>query len=407
MEGYVGCVLLEELLAIGKIGVYIDRPPLGKTKADSKSPYLYHYRAESIKSWAFDNQNHLTALLLEDNIPELDENGLIQDYKKEYKFLKLMESGVQVQIYSEEDEIIHEDLLNLKQIPFVIFEISQSLLTDIASYQIALVNLASADMNFVLKANYPFYTEQFSPMAEMAHLKTEVSEETSDISVGVTHGRKYAKGLERPQFINPSSESLDASMRKEDALVLEIRQLVSLSLLNLKPVCASQEARQEDNQGLEAGLSYIGLELAHGERSIAEIWCNYEGQSFNGKIVYPEKYSLKSDEDCRKEAEELATLSPKIPSRTFQKETAKNIVNILYGMKLKQETLNQIMDEIDKAPALITNPDSIIQDHQEGLVSDVTASILRGYPEGEAEKAKIDQAERAARIVVAQTKAGG
>ena len=42
-------------------------------------------------------------------------------------------------------------------------------------------------------------------------------------------------------------------------------------------------------------------------------------------------------------------------------------------------------------------------DHEAGFVSTKLASELRGYPEGEAEQAAKDHAERAARIVAAQT----
>jgi hypothetical protein len=38
---------------------------------------------------------------------------------------------------------------------------------DIADYQIALMNLESSDINYMLKSNFPFYVEQYDPRAEM------------------------------------------------------------------------------------------------------------------------------------------------------------------------------------------------------------------------------------------------
>jgi hypothetical protein len=53
----------------------------------------------------------------------------------------------------------------------VVFNISDSLLADAADYQIALLNLNSADLGFALKANYPVYTEQVDWRSESPHLK--------------------------------------------------------------------------------------------------------------------------------------------------------------------------------------------------------------------------------------------
>ena len=56
-----------------------------------------------------------------------------------------------------------------------------------------------------------------------------------------------------------------------------------------------------DNQGLEAGLSYIGLVLENAERQIAEHWAAYEERNPLKRqiatIKYPDVYSLKTDAD--------------------------------------------------------------------------------------------------------------
>ena len=72
------------------------------------------------------------------------------------------------------------------------------------------------------------------------------------------------------------------------------------------------------------------------------------------------------------------------------------------GNKLATDALNKIKGEIDSAKVVVIDPEVIARDHERGFVSTKTASTSRLYAEDEAEKAKADHAERAARIVTAQ-----
>jgi hypothetical protein len=66
----------------------------------------------------------------------------------------------------------------------------------------------------------------------------------------------------------------------------------------------------------------------------------------------------------------------------------------------------KIHAEIDSAQVIVTDPEIIKDDHEAGFVGTELASKLRGYPEGEVEKAKKDHADRASRIALAQSEAG-
>ena len=81
-----------------------------------------------------------------------------------------------------------------------------------------------------------------------------------DVKTGISQGRRYPKGMDAPSFIHPSAEPLNASMAKQNQLKQDIRKLVNLSLRNLERPAGSQSADESDEKGLEAGLSYIGLE---------------------------------------------------------------------------------------------------------------------------------------------------
>ena len=423
MNGYIGRIILPELLPIGKVGVYVDKPIVeGSTLLETKDvrPYLYTYKAEDIRNWAYNNYNQLTSLLLRNVVNAIDpETGLVMDEIEEYLLFRLIDVGVLVTKYNDEGIPINEIILSIPEIPFEIFELSNSLLIDTADYQIAYLNMASSDVNYALKANFPFYTEQYNAITEMGgQLRSALGTDTTtqgtgdkakvaenkEITVGTTQGRRYPKGTDRPGFINPSSEPLKVSMEKQLQLKEEIRQLTNLAVSNIEPRRESADSKAQDEKSLEAGLSYIGLELEYGERRIATLWGNYERVKDEPIIRYPRTYSLKTDSERNTEAKELESRRDSIPSSIYKKEISKQIVEITLGPKVSDAIIKDINKEIDLAVVINTDHKTVREDHEAGLVGTETASKTLGYPEGEVEKAKEDHAERAARIANAQSK---
>ena len=409
MNAFIGDKVLTELLTIGKVGIFVDREEIdeGATLLETREkwPYAYIYQAEDILSWAYERGGELAAVLLRDTEDEIDEaTGLNKGQVTTFRYMYKSDAGVTIEKRDSEDKILTTATLKMSRLPFHILELSDSLLTDVADYQIALMNVASSDLMYAIKSNFPFYIEQYNPAMEFA-LANKPGE--SEVKVGTSHGRRYPQNTEAPSFINPSPEPLRASMEKQEQLKTEIRQLVHLALTNVKPTRASADSKEKDNQGLESGLAYIGMELEHAERWLADIWSEYEGETPDAVIFYPDKYSLRSDEDRRAEAKELGELIPKIPSLTFQRELAKRIVDVTIGHKTDHETLAKIKREIDSAKIIAIDPEVIRSDAEAGLVSNDTASKARLYPDGEAEKAAKDHEERAARVVLAQVQAKG
>jgi hypothetical protein len=441
MNAFLGRRVLPELLIMGRVGVYVDMPPLENTSragVKGKSPYLYWYPAEDICSWNTNDDDEFTELLLIDSVIQTngDEYYLPYDTIRRYRHVWLDEDGyVNVQLYGDDEKgepILEEPVrLNIRKIPFVLLEISDSLLMDAANYQIALLNLGSSDMAYTLKANFPFYVEQFDPRVQSPYLKQEgqnqrmvqstnpaltqsatqyqliiTSDKVHEVRVGPASGRRYPTGTNQPAFIHPSPEPLRASMEKQDQLKQEIRELVLGAVSQLSPRPGTPASSEQADTGLEAGLAYIGLELQHAERAIASFWAMYMGGNA-ATIGYPESYELKTDEDRRKEAADLEALMAKLPSRTYQKAIARRMARVLLGPKISAEELTKIDREIDAAVVVTTDPDIVKTDFDAGFVGLETASKIRGYPEGEVEKAKRDHAERVARIAIAQSEGAG
>jgi len=411
MDAFIGNQILHEMLVMRKVGVWIDRQPMPESatrgfKADN--PYLCVYKAEDIRSWtpsATGDPWDCQSVLLREKVLKINpELGVPDGTFERYRRAWIGSDGkvhIQFLLEGQKGETINdgaEIILNLDQIPFHTFEITVSLMQDICDYQIALLNAESADIGYILKANYPFYTEQRDPKGQN-HLKqqpgttTEVSKTDDEIEVGALHGRAYGKGLERPEFISPSTEPLKASMEKEKQMKEDIRTLLNLALSGVQPKHSSADSKQMDQIGLEAGLSAIGLVLEIGERNIAKIWAKYDSAE-PAEITYPKRYSLKSDKDILDEIKQLEERSSAVPSETYKREVGKMIAATLLTGRVTEHVLDTILAEIDSATILVTNPDIVFHAAKEGIMSNKDAAKTLGIPEESVEQAKIDRTER-------------
>jgi hypothetical protein len=412
--------------------VVADTPTL--VDAYGARPYLYKYDVEDILNWSCskaDEPSEFQSVLLRDTVMQFDQQTMLPTLTTQrYRLLWIdQESGfVMLQFYNLVGELIGQDgepstspiQLELRRIPFVLLDVGDSLLKDVCYHQIALLNLVSSDVNYALKANFPFYVEQRDLRASGSHLKAAATADgtattggqpaaDTDVKVGVTQGRAYDKGMNPPQFINPSSEPLTASLSLQAKLEDDIRKLINLAVASLG-VKASAESKQMDNQGLEAGLSYIGLVLESAERQVSEHWAAYEHREVNQRqiptIKYPDRYSLKTDSDRILEAGKLSELMFAVPGRKVKREIAKLVVSALLSGKVDVATVTEIENEIDSAKYTTSDPNIIVAASTAGLVGDKTASVALGFPDDEWQVARDDHMARILRIAQAQSSAG-
>ena len=413
---------LTELLVLGKVGIYVDSPnnsDLENLSFNNNHPYLYYYPPEDIIDWRYDDEV-LTRLLLRDSVYDYDELGFPQSEKDRFRFYILgsqdqnnRSNGVNVYLSDRKSDLktapLHQTL-DLDEIPFVIGEVSSSLLVDVCNLQIALLNIESSDVDFILKSNIPFYIEQYDPRQEQynQHVleKEKVDEDGKKIDeeqviIGSTQGRKYAAGLQAPSFIHPSSEPIQTSMSKEDQIKRSIYTLLDISLLEIEPRSASAESRSRSERALESGMSAFGLVLNQMDSDIGRIWSKYEN-TLPPNIIYPEVYDTSSDETKIREATDILSLKNKVTSATYKRELMKMASERLLRGKAPEKLLD-ISSEIDESPGTSSDPEDIASDIEHGIVGVQTASILRGYSDEEYLKAEESHARRLIRIQEAQS----
>jgi len=417
MSTYMGTDVLLELLIAREVGIYVDKDPIfeDETLAESrtKRPYVYMYQAEDILAFEYDdgpNRDEVKKLLVRERCPIYDDFlGLCKGEKETFKFFEKRDGKVYVTpmwIAELEEGCTEQHMafgevieLNLEHIPFHILRLPKSMLVNAADAQIALLNLTSSDIWYLLRANFPFYIEPYEPKSEAANLKKpegtqQPKTDGNKLKVGPSNGRRYPAGTNQPAFIAPPTDPLLASMQRQEQIKREIREMVLLALTSLT---SSADSKNADKEKSEDGLAYIGRILERAENQIAYYWAMYE-RAEPATVKYPVCYHLVSETDSRENAKLDIDLAKLTTSKTYRKELLKKTARTRVGPVTTAITLAKIEKEIDEADVTLADWQEIAKDVELGLVGNELASDARGYPKGEVKKAAEDHAERLKRI---------
>ena len=422
LNRFLGDQVLPELTTMGTVGIYVDAPaPNNKhTLADdiSKIPYLYIYKVEDIRAWANDpnDPSKFTKLLLRDTVPKIDDEfGLIIEDEYQYRLYELTDDGVDVTFFNGESKKGETVALKLKEIPFILLNIGESILTDVASYQISLLNLGSANMKYAWEGNITFLAEMYDPNSPEQYFKSvESNPDTTGADddlvknpdkrfVGVDRGMRVPVGVDFPQYVSPDIAPLKISMELFDNLKLQIIELINQNLKSVKSAASSVESKNFDSHKEEDGLKAIGDELEYGDNRIAYFWAMYEGNSaLKSEVSYPQSYEHKTYTEKLMDADSLIKTLIKIPSNTARRIIMKKVASILLSDSASTVEMDKIVKEINDAKSMFSDPLELYKLVDVSIVSPETASIQLGYPPGEAKKAEEARIKRAKEIALAQ-----
>jgi hypothetical protein len=154
MNAFIGVKVLTELLVMGRTGIFVDAPPVpqGATLADvgGVAPYLYKYDIEDILSWTCSKPeapSEFDALLLRDTVMQYDQSYFlptVQVQRYRYLWIDPATRKVNLQFYNLQGEPTDAQgqpgvaiVLELDRIPFVMLDISNSLIKDVCQQEIA------------------------------------------------------------------------------------------------------------------------------------------------------------------------------------------------------------------------------------------------------------------------------
>jgi hypothetical protein len=402
MNSYLSKYILPEVLVMRRVGVLVDAPRVNGTSAadipQNFQPYLNYYPVEHIARIvpaSVESPSDWAAVMVKDINRDFDpETGEVTD-RDTFRYYYLdPERGNLVTITTIDDqgkEVAAPIHTNLDKVPFVLYDVLESLIRDVCSYQIAHLNLISADTSYALDANYPFMVRQRGN-AVPAHLLGEEDE----ANVGAQKGLWYDKGLDSPGFISPPTEPMQISLELRKSFKEEVRELVTGALASLG-----------EDGSMDSGLAFIGQCLEDAEARLWDHWTAYEAANPSRRrvptIAYPDDWSLKTDEERIDEANKYIDLMNKLPGQDGKKEASKVAYERLFRGRLSAKDLDKIKAQVDAVPYTTSDAKIIIEAKKEGLVDAATGSMALGFDEGVAEKAKADQAEKAKAIAAAQS----
>lgn len=401
MNRFISTKVLPELTMMGKVGVYVDAPSERSEDLQEDQylmPYMYIYKAEDIISWATDPKYPYiyTALLLRDHVYEY-EDGLPVEVVEQYRFYQKTDSGVTVTI-TKDDEEIDSYQLDLEYIPFVLGKLSSSIIADACRHQIALLNLGSTDIIYAWEGNRSFLAEAYDAEAPDNYFDTP-----KERFVGPKKGIRVPKDVPYPEYVSPPSDPLKISMEKQEQLKGQIKEMISQALRTLAVYNTSADNALAQNKE-EDGLKVIGDELEYIENRIAFFFSLYEGNE-PALIKYPTSYQLLTPQERRDEARDLSGLLHTIPSQLAQRKISKQIAKILVGQNSTEGELEEIFEQIDALPGVISDPEVLAKLVENDIIDTGTAAIQSGFSEEVAIKAEQYRVERAQKIAIAQSDA--
>lgn len=166
---------------------------------------------------------------------------------------------------------------------------------------------------------------------------------------------------------------------------------------------ASKGSKQMDEHGLEAGMAAVGLVLEYTERKLSYYWSLYEAKQDVLNINYPQKYTLRSEEEIRDNALAWLKLREAIPSQLYQRNVSVEVARTLLTGRISQDDLDKVISEIISAPTVTADPAVLMQLVENGILDLELCAKIFGMPPETVAKAAQQHADRLARIAAAQT----
>jgi len=217
-------------------------------------------------------------------------------------------------LYDHEGELMEEGLHNLGFVPLVcIFDrpskkynnfLGISSLSDIAFVNRDIFNLTSELTQIIRDQTFAFLA-----------LQGDVTDYEGATEIGTRKGIIYPRETNVPQYVSPPSESADVIMRQIENQIDKIYRMAKLDSGGVSGKVSSPVSDQQsgvskawDFQQTNSSLSRKANNLNDGELKMWQMFGRWEGIEFDGKIEYPDEFSVQSVNDDIREAIEMNKL---------------------------------------------------------------------------------------------------
>jgi len=422
MTGLMSDSVVYEVALMGRVGLFVNRdeaPSDVKAEASANDPYIQVYPTETIVNWVYGSDGLFNDLLLQIS-EDVITDGFVTGTEKKFRRFTRVNGKVTVTTYDKDFENGEERVWDVPMIPFYLIDF-ESQVERVLEMQKALNNLASSDYTFLIKSNFPLYTEQVDQAvkAQIQHnaiIAAQTAEDTgsvesavtshskkvnTDVDAGTFQGREYGKDLDRPGWVTPPTAHLTASADRQELLKSDIDKALDVDSLNVREVKTSADSKQIDRETLIGGIYNLFLQLQRAETQILKMWLMYMDSASSVLIEYPDAFDLRSQEERLKAADKKLTSRDSVPSITAKRSLTLAAVGDLLP-HATEEAMQKIAAELEKAEMFAT-PTTLEMLVTEGAIpSELTMDAL-ALDVKYAGEAKKEHAEKMAVIAAAQS----
>jgi len=293
-------------------------------------PYLKFIQPESVVDYKLDKFGKFEYISFYDTIT--DPSDLTQDIIVVRYFDKLG-----WKILDSQDNIIKQGEYNLQKCPVILVSETGEFLDTGEFTQVA--QLAKRHYNLNSELDELLRGQTFSILT----VQTDMSPDSeTEINIGTDNALFYGQGLDRPDFIAPSSDPAVTYMNK----IKEVEKTIDRIMYNIN----TNEAResgislQMKFQGLNSSLSKFAARLEDAERRIFEIVCDWLGIPYDYDIVYNKEFDITDIVKELNVLDGIRQLGYDIP--TYEQLKMQKIIANDLG-SLDPETAAQIKAEIE------------------------------------------------------------
>ena len=327
---HVGTVL-KWLATYGEYYIYTAMPSFeGELTREQQQqagifPYLVGVHPQNVVAWRYKegSQSEFAQLLMKTTDQKIDKFGFTQ-----FDTVFMLYTEDMIYKYDTQGEILEEYTNTIGKVAFSKISIGESFLSDIVRIAAAAVNLASGNLNFLEKSNFPILGQ-----------KGQEKLETFDAGAG--WGVFLGENGEL-KYVEYPTGSLDFNAKTMDKLKELADEAASQKYQSIAThVRQSGESQKENFKDVDAALSWINSIISEGLQQAIGYMGDYLSKS-NVKLTHnaPITYLNESPSDVVKRSQQMLDIAEDAKSNEMRAAISEQAYNpLLAGVKDKEKVL--------------------------------------------------------------------
>jgi hypothetical protein len=324
----------------GHVFVVIDSPKISSTEVVTKRdqiekrafPYLSIYVPENVINWSVDEFGKPYWVLLREVFDANEDPEKFEKGKTVRWQYRLWTRDVWA-LFDDKFVLIDQGSHPVGEVPIVCVYDKKSRKAR------SFLGISSiADISFITRDIFNSCSELRQILRDQTFAFLAIqgsSSEYSELEIGTGKGLLYPMDRNKPEYVSPPSDNANIYFEHIDRQVHKIYQLAKLDSGGLSATVSSSSGKSGAMVDQQSGVSKAwdfnqtnsaltskSSNLEDGEMRIWQLFAKWEGKEFDGKIQYPDEFSISSLNDDLSQAEQEARVGL---GKTFDIEVRKAI----------------------------------------------------------------------------------